>query len=280
MQHSQHYLVIGATGKTGRRVVAKLQEAGEAVRQASRHSDCVFDWTDPATWAASLENIDAVYLTYYPDLAVPRAPDDIRAFCQLAAEKGVKKLVLLSGRGEPAAQRCEEIVRQSGLTWSIIRAAWFSQNFTDGLFHQFVMSGEIALPVSLVQEPFIDIDDIAHIAFQALTTDGHDGALYEVTGPELLSFAQVASRFSMLLNRPVRFTQISAQAFEEQLSQAGVEQGAIEMLRYLFSEVLDGRNAHTTSDVERALGRPATSFNTFVLRNLAAFEEVSCLSYS
>ena len=217
-----------------------------------------------------------MYLTYYPDLALPQAPDDIRHFCQLAKQAGVKHITLLSGRGEPAAQTCEHILAESGLDWTVIRAAWFSQNFSEGLFRQFIVDGNIALPVSLVREPFIDINDIADIAVASLTEQGHVGQLYEVTGPELLTFAQLSQRFTALLGVPVTFEQISMQAFQSGLAKAGVDQGAIDMLGYLFGEVLDGRNEYLTDDVRRALGRPATTFNQFILQNLSSFEEARC----
>lgn len=275
MQSNTQYLVIGATGKTGTRVVAGLRKRGLAVKGASRNGEVHFDWQAPETWAPALNNIDAVYLTYYPDLAVPKAPEDIAKFCALAQIKGVKHITLLSGRGEPAAQVCEDIVKRSGLSWTIVRASWFNQNFSEGMFRDFILSGAIALPVSLVTEPFIDVNDISDVVLASLTESGHEQQLYEVTGPELLSFAQLAERFSKLLNRPIAFEQVTREEFVTSLRQAKVDAGAIEMLKYLFTEVLDGRNEYIADGVERALGRKPTTFNEFILNNLSAFHEVA-----
>ena len=268
------YLIIGATGKTGARVHRKLDSLGLDVKGASRNGEVHFDWRTPETWAASLVNVDAVYLTYYPDLAIPEAPDDIAKFCALAKIKGVKHITLLSGRGEPAAQVCEEIVKNSGLSWTIVRASWFNQNFSEGMFRDFIDAGHIALPVGSVTEPFIDVDDICDVVVASLLEPKHSGQLYEVTGPELLSFLDLAEHFTDVLQRPVNFTQVTLDDFVSSMQSNGVDPKAIEMLTYLFTEVLDGRNQYIADGVERALGRPAKSFKSFIADNLSLFSEV------
>ncbi len=271
MNPQTQHLVIGATGKTGSRVLKGLRELGFAPKGASRNGDVAFDWDDPTTWITALNGIDAVYLTYYPDLAVAKAPEDISKFCALAKMKGVKHITVLSGRAEPAAQVCENIIKQSGIGWTVIRASWFNQNFSEGLFRQFVMDGKIALPVTDITEPFVDIDDIAEIAIASLTEEKHIGQLYEVTGPDLISFGDIADKFTRHLNREIRFESISMDEFERRLNQSGVPQGVIEALVYLFGEVLDGRSESTTDGVERALGRPATGFDEYIRRNRQFF---------
>ncbi len=273
MKATTQHLIIGASGKTGSRVMQRLDKLGLQPKAAGRNAEVKFNWDDATTWSAALTGVDAVYLTYYPDLAVPKAPQDISKFCALAKIKGVKHITLLSGRGEPAAQTCENIVKQSGLNWTIIRASWFNQNFSEGLFRQFIMDGNIALPVADTTEPFVDIDDIAEVAVASLTDAKHNGQLYEVTGPELLNFGQLAERFSSLLNRQISFEQISLGEFQTRLNNDGVEPGAIEMLTYLFTEVLDGRNEFLTDGVQQALGRMPTSFDQFVLNNAHFFAE-------
>lgn len=270
----QQHLVIGASGKTGSKVMAGLQQRGYQPRAGGRNSAIVFDWCNRDTWEAVLSGIDAVYLTYYPDLALPQAPDDIAHFCRLAKNKGVSRVTLLSGRGEPAAQHCEQILQNSGLSYTIIRASWFCQNFSEGLFHSLVHTGTLALPVSEVKEPFVDTSDIAEIAIQALTdTSGfHQNQLYEVTGPELQSFAEVVQQFNESLGTKLTFKAISLPEFQQQLAGAGVEDETIGALTYLFSEVLDGRNEYLTNDVQRALGRPATAFSSFLKNNAHYFE--------
>lgn len=275
MKVTTKYLVIGATGKTGKRVLQGLRYIGLDAKGANRNGDIHFDWRAPETWAAALNGIDSVYLTYYPDLAVPEAPEDISKFCALAKIKGVTHITLLSGRGEPAAQVCEEIVKQSGLSWTIVRASWFNQNFSEGMFRDYILGGTIALPVSVVTEPFIDVEDISDVVLASLTESRHHGQLYEVTGPELLSFSQLADRFSRLLGRPVSFVQVSRTEFIADLEHHRVDPKAIDMLNYLFSEVLDGRNEYLADGVQQALGRAPRTFNEFILRNMKVFGEAA-----
>ena len=257
-------LVIGSTGKTGKRVFQGLKERKLSVRSGSRSATPAFDWENQGTWAAALEGIDSVYLSYYPDLAVPEAPAAIKQFCRVARQQNIKHLVLLSGRGEPAAQHCEEIVKESGIPWTIIRASWFNQNFSEGAFYDMVQDGVMALPIGNVGEPFVDVDDIADVAIAAFTEPGHTGQLYEVTGPRLLTFDDVAKELSAGLNKPVQFIQISTEVFEQEMLKQGVPVDTISMLLFLFNEVLDGRNAYVTQGVEQALGRKPRDFSAFV----------------
>lgn len=261
--HTKPILVIGSTGKTGKRVLSKLQDKGVPVRQGSRSSHPAFDWEQPSSWEAALVGVETVYLTYYPDLAVPAAPAAISNFCKEARRLGTKHIVLLSGRGEPAAQHCEAIVMTSGMNWTVIRASWFNQNFSEGAFADLVESGTIALPVSDVGEPFIDVDDIADVAVAALTEAKHQGQLYEVTGPRLLSFRDVAKELSQGLNRDIQFVPVSMAQFTAEMLKQGTPQGALAMLEFLFQEVLDGRNAVISDGVQRALGRPAKDFSDY-----------------
>jgi len=266
MQNTLPTLVIAASGKTGRRVADRLEAQGLPVRRASRSGSTRFDWDDRSTWDAALEGARAAYVVYSPDLAVPAAPAAIEAFSALAKEKGVRRLVLLSGRGEEEAQRCERIVQNSGLEWTIVRASWFAQNFDEGAFTEMVLAGEVALPASDVREPFIGIDDIAEIAASALTDDRHVGQLYEVTGPRLLTFAEAVREIAQAAGRDVRYVTIPGDAFKRGLSEIGVPQDAIGLLDYLFTTVLDGRNAYVTQGVEQALGRPASDFSDYARR--------------
>ena len=266
MQNTLPTLVIAATGKTGRRVADRLEVAGRPVRRASRSGASpatTFDWDDRSTWAAALEGVGAAYVVYSPDLAVPAAPDAITAFTRLAREKGVRRLVLLSGRGEEEAQRCERIVQDSGLEWTVVRASWFAQNFSEGAFHELVLAGEVTLPAGDVLEPFIDIDDIADVVVAALTEEGHSGEVYEVTGPRLMTFADAVRDIAEASGRDVRYVTIPGDAFRAGLHEAGLPAGQIELLDYLFTTVLDGRNAQLSDGVERALGRPARDFRDY-----------------
>lgn len=262
-------LVIGGTGKTGQRVVTRLQAAGLPVRIGSRSATPAFDWNNDSTWDAALAGVSAVYITYAPDLAMPGATDAIQGLVDLARQKGVRRLVLLSGRGEEEAQACEAIVQASGLEWTIVRASWFQQNFSEGAFVDMVLAGTITLPAGDVPEPFVDVDDIADVAFAALTEDGHDGEIYEVTGPRLMTFDDIAEDLTRATGRQISFKRVPHDAFVNGVAESGAPKDVVWMLDYLFATVLDGRNAHLTDGVQRALGRAPRDFADYA-RSVAA----------
>lgn len=253
-------LVIGGTGKTGARVAERLTAMGRKVRIGSRSSAPAFDWDREATWEAALEGVSSIYITYSPDLAMPGATDAIKALVWRARLQGVTRLVLLSGRGETEAQACEEVVQESGLEWTIVRASWFNQNFSEGAFIEMVRNGTITLPAGDTPEPFVDTDDIADVAVAALTEDRHIGEVYEVTGPRLMTLADVAADLSAATGRSIDFVDVPHEAFVDSLAGSGAPDDVVWMLDYLFSTVLDGRNAYLTDGVERALGRKPRDF--------------------
>jgi uncharacterized protein YbjT (DUF2867 family) len=253
-------LVLGATGKTGRRVAAILQSKGVPVRRGSRAATPPFDWNDESGWGACLTGVRAAYITYTPDLAIPGATDAIAAFVARARHLGVERLVLLSGRGEPEAQACERIVQDSGLAWTVVRASWFHQNFSEGAFVDMVRAGAITLPAGDTPEPFVDVDDIAEVAAVALTEPGHDGEVYEVTGPRLMTFADVAAELSRATGRGIAYVDVPHEAFVAEVTASGAPQEVVWMLDYLLSTILDGRNAHLEDGVGRALGRAPRDF--------------------
>lgn len=262
-------LVLGGTGKTGRRVAERLWEQGQAVRIGSRSGSPPFDWDAPATWPAAVQGARSVYLSYYPDLAAPGAADAIESFTELAVKSGVLRLVLLSGRGEPEAERCEHIVRSASLEWTIVRASWFNQNFSENYLVEPVLAGEVALPAGNVGEPFVDADDIADVAVAALTGRGHAGQTYEVTGPELWTFPEAVGEIARTTGRDIRYVEVPLDAYVTALNDAHVPPASVALISYLFSEVLDGRNASVADGVRRALGRKARDFRSFV-ENTAA----------
>ena len=253
-------LILGVTGKTGRRVAAGLKAKGVPIRLGSRSASPSFDWKNEASWDACLKDVAAVYLNYAPDLAVPGATDAIQAFVNRAKHHGVKRLVLLSGRGEAEAQACEEIVQKSEIEWTIVRASWFNQNFSEGAFIDMVLSGQITLPAGATSEPFVDIDDIAEVAVTAFTEPGHTGEVYEVTGPRLMTFADIAADLSTVTGREISYVEIPHDAFIEGVKASGAPEDVTWILDYLFATVLDGRNAQVTDGIERALGRPPKDF--------------------
>lgn len=259
-------LVLAGTGKIGRRIVARLTERGVPTRVGSRSGTPAFDWDDQNGWDAALEGVATAYISYVPDLAVPGATDAIRVFVEKAKYHGVKRLVLLSGRGEEEAQACERIVQASGLEWTVVRANWFDQNFSEGEFLGMVQSGTITLPAGDIPEPFVDVNDIADVAVAALTEDGHAGEIYEVSGPRLLTFTDVAAELSRATGREIRYIDIPHEAFVDGLRQSGAPEEMVWLLGYLFSTVLDGRNASVCDGVQRALGREPADFADFARR--------------
>lgn len=270
MTTANRVVVLGGMGKTGRRVAERLQAKGVPVRALSRSSEPAFDWEKPETWAGALQNADAVYAAFQPDLAVPGADEAIRALAEIAKASGVRKLVLLSGRGEPEAERAEQIALGSGLETTIVRAAWFNQNFSENFLLDGVLAGEVVLPVGAVREPFIDADDIADVAVAALTEDGHAGQIYDITGPRLLSFKEALAEISAATGREVRFTQVTPEQYAAMLAEYGLPEAYVSLLDYLFTTILDGRNESLTDGVQRALGRPAKDFADYARETAAA----------
>jgi uncharacterized protein YbjT (DUF2867 family) len=262
-------LVLGGTGKTGRRVADRLRERNMPVRVGSRSGLQPFDWENSATWAGALRDVKAVYVSYYPDLAAPGATQAIREFTKVAVSSGVQHLVLLSGRGEPEAQACEQIVRESGIDWTVLRASWFAQNFSEGYLLDSVLAGEVVLPAGNVGEPFVDTDDIADVAAVALSEPGHAGKLYELTGPRLLTFAEAVGEIAKATRREIRYVQVSHEEYAAGLVEAQIPPELISFIGYLFKEVLDGRNASLTNGVTQALGRAPRDFADYARKTAA-----------
>ena len=262
-------LVLGAQGTTGRRVAERLAARGVATRLGSRSGLPPFDWADERTWPAVLDGVSAAYLVYYPDLVAPEALERVGGFAASAAKAGAERLVLLSGRGEAAAQQAEQAVMAAGASWTIVRSAFFAQNFSEKGFEEFIRAGAVALPAPEVGEPFVDADDIADVVVAALTEDGHTGQIYEVTGPRLLSFADAVAEIATACGRPIAYARITAEEFVDGLVTHGVPVGEARVFAEIFGTVLDGRNAHLTDGVQRALGRPPRDFATYAATTAA-----------
>lgn len=262
-------LIIGGAGKTGARVNTLLKQRGIATRPVSRSTSISFDWTRPASWSAALDGVSKAYVTFQPDLSVDGADAAIAELSELARRKGLERVVLLSGRGEPGAQRAEAALRASGVPWTTVRASWFNQNFSEGYLLDGVRAGEIALPAGAVPEPFIDADDIADVVVAALTDERHANKLYEVTGPRALTFAEAIKEISVTVGRPIRYTQISPEDFVISM-RAYAPEDIVQLLNELFTVVLDGRNCQVANGVQQAIGRPATDFSDYARKVAAA----------
>ncbi|GAA0628393.1 NmrA family NAD(P)-binding protein [Streptomyces crystallinus] len=262
-------LVTSGTGKTGHRVVERLTALGVPVRAGSRSGEVRFDWTDESTWGPALAGADSAYVAYSPDLAAPGAVEAMRSFGEQASRQGVRRLVLLSGRGEPEAVLAEDALRASGADLTVIRCAFFDQNFSEGALREAVLSGEIAFPAGDTAEPWVDTDDIADVVVTALTEDGHAGLTHELTGPQLLTLDEVAAVLSKATGRPVRYVPMTGPRYAQLLVRYGLQEGEARWLAELFTTLLDGHNSSTTDGVKRVLGREPKAFADFA-RDAAA----------
>jgi uncharacterized protein YbjT (DUF2867 family) len=262
-------LVLGGTGKTGRRVVERLAARGLATRVGGRTGEPPFDWDVPESWEPVLRGVGSVYVSHYLD-ALPGAADVIGSFAELAVASGISRVVHLSGRGEAEAERAAQAVRETGAEVTTLRSTWFSQNFSESYFLDGVLAGALALPVVNTLEPFVDADDIADVAVAALTDDRHVGETYELTGPRLLTFTDAIGEIAQATGREIRYVAVSIDDFAAELEEQAVPPGWIELLVYLFEEVLDGRNAHLADGVQRALGRAPRDFAEYARKTAAS----------
>lgn len=258
------FLAIGGSGKTGRRVIERLKALGHDVSSASRSSKPSFDWNDDRNWNEVLEGVKALYVTYHPDLSVPGASDHIRALLAAAEAQGVERIVLLSGRGEEEAQLCERLVLNSSIPATVVRCGWFNQNFSESFFRDLLLSGTLAVPNAHVGEGYVDAEDIADVVTASLTEEGHAGQIYQLTGPELLTFRDIAAIFHETTGRELNVVDVSREKFVEGLEAAQLPEGMVQLVDYLFNEVLDGRNSSLGDGVQRALGRPPRNFRSFL----------------
>ncbi|WP_426484308.1 NmrA family transcriptional regulator [Flavobacterium sp. 2] len=257
-------LVLGSNGKTGRRVIERLKNNSDAeIRLGSRSEKIPFDWENSETWKNVLKDIEVVYITFQPDLAIPSAVEAIQNFTVLATELGVQKMVLLSGRGEKEAQLCEEIVKENAKNWTIVRASWFNQNFSESIFLEPILAGIVALPRAEALEPFTDADDIADVVVESLLSDKHNAETYELTGPRLLTFKEAVNTIAEASDRNITFQSLSLDEYSQMLKEYQVPEDHIWLANYLFEQVLDGRNSHITSDIEKVLGRKAKDFTAY-----------------
>ncbi|MBC2906483.1 NAD(P)H-binding protein [Streptomyces cupreus] len=263
-------MVTGASGRTGSRVAQAVRAAGLDVREATRSRG--FDWEDPTTWAQTLRGADAAYLMYPSDVGSPAAAEGIGALAREAVGLGVRRLVLLSARGEEQALPTEEALRSSGADWTIVRAAWFAQNFSEGpLADGLREGGELVFPAGEVEEPFIDVRDIADVVAAVLTSgDRYVGQTLELTGPRLLSFRQGVAEVSAATGAELTYLPVPARAYRENLTAFGIPQEEADFLVEVFETLLDGRNAHLTDTVHEILGRVPRDFTEFAREAAAA----------
>ncbi|MEU1401081.1 NmrA family transcriptional regulator [Streptomyces sp. NPDC005728] len=262
--HGLTVVVTGASGRTGGRVAEAARAAGMTVRAASRARG--FDWRDRSTWAQVLRGADAAYLVYPSDVGAPDAADAVGDLAREAVGLGVRRLVLLSARGEEQAGPAEEALRASGADWTIVRAAWFSQNFSEGpLVAELREYGELVFPAGAVREPFVDVRDIADVVVVALAAgDRYVGQVLEVSGARLLSFGEAVAEIAAATGRELSYRAVPVREYGERLAGFGVPTEEAEFLTDVFASLLDGRNAYVSDGVRQVLGREPRDFGDFV----------------
>ena len=270
MENKSRILVIGGTGKTGRKVVQKLDALNQNVRVGSRNASPSFEWENPDTWSLAMDGIDKMYVVFYPDLAVPGSLEAIESITKQAKRSGVKKIVLLSGKGEREAELCEQVVVHSGIDYTIVRASWFMQNFSESFFLEPILDGFVALPQAEVKIPFVDTDDIADVVVEALLHEEHNGQIYQLTGSRQLTFKEVMEEISFVTGKEIAFTPISLSAYKAAMEQQGIPADYIWLVNYLFSEVLGNpTNSEVSNDIEKVLGRKPKNFSEYVRETVA-----------
>ncbi|MEU4539160.1 NAD(P)H-binding protein [Streptosporangium sp. NPDC023825] len=259
-------LILGATGKTGRRVVRLLRAEGERVRPASRSGEVRFDWSEPATWENALRGAEAVYLV------APDDPAPVHDFVKRAT--AVRRFVVLSGRGldlvgEDFGQgmaAAERAVRDSGAEWTILRANNFDQNFDEDLWHAPLRAGRLALPIGDVPEPFVDVEDVAAVAAAVLTGDGHAGRTYDLSGPRGLTFGAAVEIIARAAGRSIEYAELTPEAYRAELLAQGYPEAAVAALDALFALHRAGHTAEPADGVQRVLGRPPVAFEDYATR--------------
>lgn len=263
-------VVTGATGRTGSRVARAAEAAGLTVRAASRATG--FDWGDPSTWADTLRGADAVYLAHPSDVGAPGAAGVVGALAREAVGLGVRRLVLLSARGEDQALPTEEALHASGADWTVVRAAWFAQNFSEGpLVAELRERGELVFPADAVREPFLDARDIADVVVSVLTSgDRHVGSTLTLSGARLLTFGEAVAEIAGATGRPLTYRAVSTREYGEALVGFGVPPEEVVGMTAIFDTLLDGRNAHLSDGVREVLGRAPRDFGDFVREEAAA----------
>ena len=249
-------------------MVRQLRDRGIDVRAASRSSDTRFDWEDEGSWASAVQGVDAVYLV------APEDPAPIEPFVKQAVAAGVERFVVLSGRGldqtggrfGQGMAEAERVVAASGVGWTILRSNNFSQNFTEDLWHEPMLAGRLALPIGAVGEPFIDVRDVAEVAALVLTGDGHFGQVYDLSGPESLTFAEAVRMISEVAGRPIEYVELTPPEYVEESIAAGYPEEVAEALGVMFELMRAGFLTTPTDTVEKLLGRPATTFSEYVVQ--------------
>ena len=268
---SSTILVLGGTGKTGRRVTDLLNARGVPVRVASRSSRHRFDWYDESTWAPVLDGAGVAYVA--PPVE-PEAAPRVAALVRLAHTRGVGRMVLLSGRGVGSPGReaptyagtfsIEEAVRGCGAAWTILRPSWFAQNFSEDFLLPEVLAGEVRVPAGDGREPFIDAGDIAAVAVESLLDPRHAGQSYDLSGPRTLTFAEATAEIARATGRRISVVDVPPEDYVAELLSYEVPPSVAQTFGDLFTVIRRGLSDSVSDGVHQVLGRPPRDFADYV----------------
>jgi uncharacterized protein YbjT (DUF2867 family) len=278
-------LVTGGTGTTGRRLAALLHRRGAHVRIATRRPQYVppdtagmpvmFDWNDPGSYPAAVAGIERVYLLRPPGVGdEPLAR--IERFLAEADRAGVRRVVLLhsTATGPASMPEVAQAVEGSAPEWAILRPSWFMQNFTGDhpTARAIRREGEIATATGEGRVGFIDADDIAAAAAELLLAADPPNDRFTLTGPQALSYAQVAEIISEVCGRPVRHVNLTDDELTKRWVAAGLPERLARLAVAVDLAIRDGEQDFTTTTVEELCGRPPRSFRDFALAHRDAWQ--------
>lgn len=275
---SDRVLVTGGTGKTGQRVATLLAgrgvEARVAMRLPRQPGQVRFDWRDAGTFNDALDGVGAAYLVApTDDLDILPA---MQPFLERALERGLGRLVLLSAssleEGGPMMGAVHAWLRAEAPAWSVLRPTWFMQNFTEHQHaHTIREAGAIYSATGDGRVTFIDAEDIAAVAAEALAGPGLPNGDLVLTGPEALSYGAVADLIAAAVGRPVRHHRLSVPEMAQRFEQVGLPAGYAAALAAMDGAIAEGSENRVTGEVERVVGRPPTSFAAFAADHAATW---------
>ncbi|MER7246806.1 NAD(P)H-binding protein [Kribbella sp. NPDC000426] len=271
-------LILSGKGKTGRRVAAQLDTREIPYRLASRSSEQRFDWYDESTWAPTIAGAETAYL------APPVGPTGLTQagkFIQQASDQGLRRLVLLSGRGVGSPGRdfavydgqleLENVVRASNLDWTIVQPAWFAQGFSEDFLRYHVLAGEIRLSAGTGAEAWIDTNDVGDVMTTALLDESYVGQTLEISGPRTLTMTEIAEELSAATGRPITYVDLEPETHVAELVEQGLVQEDAEAVRDLFAVIRNHRSEYVSDGVPKVLGRAPRDFRDWA-RETAATE--------
>lgn len=263
-------LITGGSGKTGSRLAQNLRGRGVEPRVASRsprsHGAVRFDWRDTATFQDALTDVRAVYLVAPTDTAEPF--DAMQPFLEQAIESGVDRFVLLSSsmleEGGPMMGAVHAFLKAHAPHWTVLRPSWFMQNFSEGPHMPTIRDeGAIYSATGDGRVSFIDAADIAVVAAEALLEPLFPDRDLVLTGPEALSYDQIAHLLSSNLGRNVVHHRLSETELTERYKGQGLPPEYAPVLAAMDTAISLGAEDRVTSEVRNITGREPSSFLTF-----------------